>query len=165
MLRLKNFLSHDLTISLILVCACSTLPLWYIYIGDRVNKTKEYLQLVRYLVLYTPQTANDFAKRCDARLENAQSEKFSARYEKKLKVITDQTLQYQQAISDCNQAIQLDPQLADSYTFRGNAKGALKDYKGAIADFQKAETLFRAQGKEAAALSLERIIIVYKSYH
>lgn len=165
MLRLKNFLAHDLTISLILVCACSTLLPWYIYLEDRVNQTTEYLQLVRYLILYTPQTANDFAKRCDARLDNAKSEEFSARYEKKLKVITDQTLQYQQAISDCNQAIQLDPKLADSYTFRGNAKGALNDYEGAIADFQKAETLFREQGREDAALSLERIIIIYKSYH
>lgn len=165
MLRLQKVLAHEITILIILFCSVLTLPLWYIFIGDRVNQTTEYLQLVRYLILYTPQTANDFAKRCDARLENAQREDFSARYEKKLRVITDQTLQYQQAISDCNQAIQLDPQLPASYTFRGNAKGALKDYEGAIADFQKAETLFRAQGKEAEALGLRRIIVTYKSYH
>lgn len=165
MLRLQKVLAHDITLLIILFCSVLTLPIWYIYIGDRVNQSTEYLQLVRYLVLSTPQTANDFAKRCDARLKNAKSEEFSAKYEKKLRVITDQTLQYQQAISDCTQAIQLDPKLAASYTFRGNAKGALKDYKGAIADFQKAETLSREQGREAEALGLRRIIYVYNLYY
>ena len=38
-------------------------------------------------------------------------------------------------LADFNKAIELNPNYADAYYNRGNAKGNLKDYKGAIADF------------------------------
>ena len=45
---------------------------------------------------------------------------------------------YQGAIADFNNALDINPQLDYAYNSRGNAKGDLKDYQGAIADYSKA---------------------------
>ena len=55
---------------------------------------------------------------------------------------------YQGAIADCNEAIELDPKNATAYNNRGYAKGKLVDYQGAIADYNKAIEL---EPKDAAA--------------
>ena len=65
---------------------------------------------------------------------------------------------FQQAILDCDRAIQLDPQLADSYLWRGNARSILGDTQAAITDYWKAQALFRKQGKERDAQTVERTI-------
>jgi len=46
--------------------------------------------------------------------------------------------QYDQAIADCNKAIELDPKLAALYLNRGNAYKGKKHYDQAIADYNKA---------------------------
>ncbi|MFM6202266.1 MAG: tetratricopeptide repeat protein, partial [Dolichospermum sp.] len=53
------------------------------------------------------------------------------------------------AISDYNQAIQINPNYAQAYGNRGLAKSALGDKQGAIEDLQKAAQLFKAQNKTA----------------
>jgi tetratricopeptide (TPR) repeat protein len=45
---------------------------------------------------------------------------------------------YRAAIADCEAVIRLSPQSAAAYGLRGEAKFGLKDYKGAIADFDQA---------------------------
>jgi Flp pilus assembly protein TadD len=45
---------------------------------------------------------------------------------------------YQGAISDCNKAIELNPNYALAYNNRGAAKVNLADFQGAIADLSKA---------------------------
>jgi len=45
---------------------------------------------------------------------------------------------YKQAISNLNQAIELNPSNYLSYLLRGNAKEGLKDFRGAITDYTKA---------------------------
>lgn len=49
-----------------------------------------------------------------------------------------QTKDYQGAINDFNQAININPQYAEAYYSRGNARLELKDYQGAINDFNQA---------------------------
>ncbi len=49
-----------------------------------------------------------------------------------------ETGDYQGAIADWGKAIEINPQYADAYYNRGNAKRDLKDYQGAIADYSKA---------------------------
>ena len=41
-------------------------------------------------------------------------------------------------LQDLNKAIELNPNNANAYINRGNAKKKLQDYKGAIADYTKA---------------------------
>ena len=45
---------------------------------------------------------------------------------------------YRQSIQKHNKEIQLNPQDAQAYASRGNAKSGLEDYRGAILDFSKA---------------------------
>jgi len=45
---------------------------------------------------------------------------------------------YQAAIADYDEAIRLNPELAEAFNNRGNAKSALEDYQGAIADYDEA---------------------------
>ena len=48
---------------------------------------------------------------------------------------------YQGAIADCNEAIELDPKNATAYSNRGSAKRELGDYQGACLDWGKAGEL------------------------
>jgi tetratricopeptide (TPR) repeat protein len=57
----------------------------------------------------------------------------------------------QKAITDFNQAIRLNPNLAGAYGNRGLAYGKLGESQKAIADLQKAVTLFQQQGDTATA--------------
>ena len=58
---------------------------------------------------------------------------------------------FQGAIEDFNQALQLNPNLTEVYYYRGRTHAALGDYQRAIEDFQKAAALFIEQGKHADA--------------
>ena len=49
---------------------------------------------------------------------------------------------YQGAIADYNQAINIKPDYADAYINRGNAKSNLGDKQGVIADYDQAAQLF-----------------------
>jgi tetratricopeptide (TPR) repeat protein len=53
------------------------------------------------------------------------------------------------AIADYDQAIRLNPNDAAAYLGRGGTRYLLGDKQGAIADFQKAADLFKAQGNQA----------------
>jgi len=46
---------------------------------------------------------------------------------------------YQGAISDFTEAIEIYPKDAHAYTIRGEAKKSLEDHEGAESDFQKAK--------------------------
>ncbi|MHC5771474.1 MAG: tetratricopeptide repeat protein, partial [Nostoc sp.] len=50
------------------------------------------------------------------------------------------------AIADFNQALQINPNLADAYGNRGLAEYALGDRKNAINDLEQAASLFQRQG-------------------
>ena len=45
--------------------------------------------------------------------------------------------QYERAIEDYDQALEINPQLAEAYTNRGNAYADLGQYERAIEDFTK----------------------------
>ena len=45
---------------------------------------------------------------------------------------------YRGAISDCNKAIEIEPNYALAYNNRGKVKYKLQDYRGAISDYNKA---------------------------
>ncbi|MBG1259638.1 tetratricopeptide repeat protein [Nostoc sp. BAE] len=51
------------------------------------------------------------------------------------------------AIEDFNQAIKINPNLAEAYYNRGSVRFNLGDKQGAIADLQKAADLFQQEGK------------------
>ena len=64
----------------------------------------------------------------------------------------------QGAITDFNQAININPKLAEPYYNRGNARLALGDKQGAISDLQQAANLFQQQGNLGAyQMTLENI--------
>ncbi|NDA09119.1 MAG: tetratricopeptide repeat protein [Alphaproteobacteria bacterium] len=56
---------------------------------------------------------------------------------------------YQAAIADYDEAIRLNPELAEAFNNRGNAKSTLEDYQGAIADYDEA---IRLKPDDAGAL-------------
>ena len=60
----------------------------------------------------------------------------------------------QQAFSDCNQAKQIDPTNAFAYQFCGAIHQSSGNSQAAIADYQRALTLFTEQGDDA---SVERV--------
>ena len=66
--------------------------------------------------------------------------------------------QYNEAIKDYNQAIELNPQDAKAYNNRGNAKARLKQYTEAIKDYKKAKKLFEQQSDLEAVKIIERNI-------
>lgn len=113
--------------------------------------------------LTNPQTAMDFAQRCDAMFTNAQEEIIVA-LKKNSSAKIDKKNQYQQAIFNCDRAIQLDPKLADAYGWRGNSKTALGETKAALIDYEKAQALLREQGRERQAQGIARIISIVKLY-
>ncbi|HAJ59184.1 MAG TPA: hypothetical protein DCP31_07920, partial [Cyanobacteria bacterium UBA8543] len=55
---------------------------------------------------------------------------------------------YQQAIEDCSQVVRAKPDFAGAYGNRGRARAALKDYQGAVKDYQLAAKLFLKQGNQ-----------------
>ena len=66
--------------------------------------------------------------------------------------------QYNEAIKDYNQAIELNPQDAKAYNNRGNAKAHLKQRNEAIKDYKKAKKLFEQQSDPEAVKITERKI-------
>ncbi|WP_331001045.1 tetratricopeptide repeat protein [Nostoc commune] len=50
-------------------------------------------------------------------------------------------------MEDFNQAIKINPNLAEAYYNRGSVRFNLGDKQGAIADLQKAADLFQQEGK------------------
>ena len=54
---------------------------------------------------------------------------------------------YQQAIEDYSQAIDLDSEPAYYYSWRGNCYFEIGDYQQAIEDLQKAATLYLKEGR------------------
>ena len=48
---------------------------------------------------------------------------------------------YEGAIADLTEAIEIDPEMATAYGLRGDAKGMLRDYVGAIADYNNSSDL------------------------
>ena len=59
--------------------------------------------------------------------------------------------QYEEALEDCSQALELDPKNASAYVIRGEAKGRLGQHKEALADVKKALE-FGASGAETQAM-------------
>lgn len=60
---------------------------------------------------------------------------------------------YMKAEYDFSQAIKLDPNFSPAYLARGNAYSRLKDYKNAIKDYEKANSL----GIKSALMQIEKI--------
>ena len=73
-------------------------------------------------------------------------------------IVKDDLKQYNEAIKDYNQAIELNPQNAEAYSNRGNVKARLKQYTAAIKDYKKAKKLFEQQGDPEAVKITERKI-------
>lgn len=72
---------------------------------------------------------------------------------------------YQGAIADYNQAINIKPDHALAYNNRGNAKSDLGDYQGAIADYNQAAQLYSQQGNmEKYRKALDRIKNLEKGF-
>jgi tetratricopeptide (TPR) repeat protein len=53
---------------------------------------------------------------------------------------------YEVAITEYNQAIEIDPNYAEAYYNRGQSSEKLGDYKGAVADYNQAANFFLEQG-------------------
>lgn len=53
---------------------------------------------------------------------------------------------YEGAIADYNEAIRIQPDVADAYLCRGITKSALGDKPGALEDFREAVRLYQIQG-------------------
>ncbi len=68
-------------------------------------------------------------------IENEQPE-FNNFYKRGLAKYEQQN--YQSALAEFNQAIEIDPIHADAYIYRGDVKEKLEDYHGAIADYNQA---------------------------
>ena len=62
------------------------------------------------------------------------------------------------AIGDSDQALQLQPDNADTYARRGNSKCQLRQFKEAIADLKSALELAQEAGDSALAAGLEQLI-------
>ena len=65
---------------------------------------------------------------------------------------------YNQALTDCDKALELAPNTAPFYVFRGNVHNALGETQTAIADYQQAAELFKAQDKPQSAEKVENIL-------
>jgi tetratricopeptide (TPR) repeat protein len=63
-------------------------------------------------------------------------------------LVRDELGDKQGAITDCEEAISIDPKSSDAYGCRGTVRSGLGDKQGAITDLQKAAALFKAQGEE-----------------
>ena len=66
-------------------------------------------------------------------------------------IVKDQLEDYQGAITDYNKAIEIDPQDAYAYYFRGSARESVNDLEGACYDWRKGADL----GDKDAAEYLE----------
>lgn len=126
-MRSRTIPPHHALLITIFVLAIVRFPInkvffWFIGVLTPIN------QITEYLTLNNPQTVRDFAKGCDARFQNTQEEIVLA-WRESSSVKIDQQTEYQQAISDCNRAIQLNPQLADGYNWQTNTKNALGEKK------------------------------------
>ncbi len=71
--------------------------------------------------------------------------------------------QYRRAITCFNQALQLDPQLAEAYYNRGRASANLRRVTDAVADLVKASELYLEQGNTAPIAQLKQDLERLKS--
>lgn len=134
-------------------------PVLFIILGYLSRPGSRPVANANYLT--NPQTAKDFAQRCEALFMNRNDQASLVLGEQAKNAPFDKKVKnpiFQQAILDCDRAIQLDPQLADSYLWRGNARSILGDTQAAITDYWKAQALLREQGKERDAKGIERMI-------
>ncbi len=58
---------------------------------------------------------------------------------------------YKEAFEDFTQAINLNPDFAEAYIARADARTLIEDKQGAVADFQKAIDIYKARGKSEIA--------------
>ncbi|BAZ48596.1 TPR repeat-containing protein [Nostoc sp. NIES-4103] len=66
--------------------------------------------------------------------------------------------EYQAAKLDLDTALEINPDISIAYYFRAIANYALKDKPGAIADFRKASTLFKQEGKVELAQKADNAV-------
>ncbi len=112
-------------------------------------------------VLY-PVAAKDFAERCGILANDLDDVGRAVRDRLKQGssnfAINEKVKFAQLAILNCNRAIQLSPQLADSYLLRGFAEEQLSDKQSALRDYQQAQNIYRQQGKNLDAQTLQLAI-------
>ncbi len=58
---------------------------------------------------------------------------------------------YKEAFEDFTQAINLNPDFAEAYIARADARTLIEDKQGAVADFHKAIDIYKARGKSEIA--------------
>ena len=65
---------------------------------------------------------------------------------------------YQGAKKDFDKALEITPNIAYAHFFRGFTLAMLEDKQGAIADLQKASTLFKEEGKDEFAQKADNAV-------
>lgn len=66
--------------------------------------------------------------------------------------------QFQQALDNLTQVININPSMPEAYYERGTMHMATKNRQAAIADFQRAIDLYRAKGGSESVDSLQQLI-------
>lgn len=110
--------------------------------------------------LINPQSAQDWMERCRAIFMNEGGEALEI-LGKERGTLIDKEVRIQilqQAVANCDRAIQIDPRLSESYLWRGNAKSQLGQTQAAVADYRQAQALLREQGMERDAQGINRMI-------
>lgn len=105
--------------------------------------------LIGLTAIFTSQTSINLAQNSPIYSPN------SIRYIAKIKaedlvnqaIVKAQNGDNQGAIADLTQALNMEPEYAKAYHYRGIARAAMGDKAGAIADFQSAANLFQQQKK------------------
>jgi tetratricopeptide (TPR) repeat protein len=61
-------------------------------------------------------------------------------------------------MADFNEALRINPNFADTYYNRGIAFARQRNKKGAVADFQKAATLYQQQGNQESYKAVQKLV-------
>jgi tetratricopeptide (TPR) repeat protein len=72
----------------------------------------------------------------------------------------DKLKNYQKAEAACDRAIELNPEYAEAYFFRGGARIQLQNYQGAETDLSKAAEIFKKQKNDTGYKATQELLLI-----